>query len=68
MHAPIKITCPYCKTEQDVWADVSYTGNNGKTIVFCNNEGLYGCGEEFILEPIVTVTANVYKIVKEQQS
>lgn len=63
MNARIKVTCPYCKTEQEVWAKVGYTGTNGKTIVFCDNEDVDGCGEEFIIEPLVTVTANVMAIV-----
>ena len=62
MDVRINVTCPYCKIEQEVWAEVKYTGTNDKRIVICDDEDIDGCGEEFIIEPIVTATANVYRI------
>jgi len=66
MNIAVKVRCPYCGQENDIWMTLNSTIVL-PDIVTCNEDDIPGCGREFVVRTKVNVDVKTFKIEGEEE-
>lgn len=61
----VELTCPYCgsKFYAIIGVDINNSPMMNEQIVTCNDEDYPGCGESFVVTPLVTINVLTYAMI-----